>query len=71
MRWIAAMLIAIAAGLPAQVSAQAADEPETTDPEKQAAELGKVAWLRNVDDAVARAKSEARPIFIQFQEVPG
>ncbi len=67
MRWIAAMLIAVAANL----SAQAADAPETTDPEKQAAELGKVAWLRNVDDAVARAKSEARPIFIQFQEVPG
>jgi hypothetical protein len=70
MRWIAAMLIAIAASLPAQVSAQEA-APETTDPEKQAAELGKVAWLRNVDDAVARAKAEARPIFIQFQEVPG
>ena len=67
MRWIAAMLIAIAAPLSAQVAAA----PETTDPEKQAAELGKVAWLRNVDDAVARAKAESRPIFIQFQEVPG
>ena len=34
-------------------------------------ELGTVAWLRNYDDAVARATREERPILLLFQEVPG
>jgi copper chaperone CopZ len=35
------------------------------------AELGKVHWLRNYDDAVALSRKEQKPILILFQEVPG
>ena len=34
-------------------------------------ELGKVAWLRDYDQAVQQAKQENKPILILFQEVPG
>ena len=34
-------------------------------------ELGKVAWIRNYDQAVRLAKKQGKPIFILFQEVPG
>ncbi len=44
------------------------DAPQKGDPP---VELGKVNWLRNFDDAQARADKEDKPIFILFQEVPG
>jgi len=34
-------------------------------------ELGQVTWLRDYDEALARAKVEDKPILILFQEVPG
>ena len=34
-------------------------------------ELGKVHWLRSMDEAVNRSKTECKPILILFQEVPG
>ncbi len=34
-------------------------------------ELGKVNWLRNLDEAKAQAKESGKPIFLLFQEVPG
>lgn len=35
------------------------------------AELGKVAWVRDFDQGLARAKKEQKPVFLLFQEVPG
>ncbi len=34
-------------------------------------ELGAVQWLRNYDEAVAKANAEDKPILLLFQEVPG
>jgi hypothetical protein len=34
-------------------------------------ELGKVHWLRNLEEAKAKSRSECKPILILFQEVPG
>ena len=41
------------------------------DDQQQAIELGKVHWLRNINEAVAFSEQKERPIFILFQEVPG
>ena len=38
---------------------------------KQPVELGKVAWGRNLEDAVAESKKYNKPIALLFQEVPG
>ena len=38
---------------------------------KQPVELGKVAWGRNLDEAVAKSKEQNKPIALLFQEVPG
>lgn len=35
------------------------------------AELGKVTWVRDFDQGLARAKKEQKPVFLLFQEVPG
>jgi hypothetical protein len=40
-------------------------------PKDNPAELGKVDWKRNYDDAITRANNTEKPIFILFQEVPG
>ncbi|MCB9896314.1 MAG: hypothetical protein H6839_17930 [Planctomycetes bacterium] len=48
-----------------------AAETETTDPDTQPKELGSVHWYRNVDTGVELAKEQGKPIFLQFQEVPG
>jgi len=37
----------------------------------QPVELGKVQWLRNLDEAQKKARQEKKPILILFQEVPG
>ena len=37
----------------------------------QPVELGRVHWLRSMQDAQAKSKSECKPILILFQEVPG
>ena len=34
-------------------------------------ELGKVKWLRSMEDALVKSKKECKPILILFQEVPG
>ena len=38
---------------------------------KQPIELGKVAWGRDLDEAVAKSKKSNKPIALLFQEVPG
>ncbi len=43
----------------------------TTDPDTQPKELGVVHWYRNVDTGLDLAKESGKPIFLQFQEVPG
>ncbi|MBK8954210.1 MAG: thioredoxin family protein [Saprospiraceae bacterium] len=40
-------------------------------PACQPVELGKVNWLRSLDAAREKSKSDNKPIFILFQEVPG
>jgi len=40
-------------------------------PTNNPAELGKVNWLRDYDQALVKAEKENKPIFILFQEVPG
>ncbi len=42
-----------------------------TDPADQPKELGSVRWYRNLDEGIAAAKEAGRPLFVQFQEVPG
>lgn len=42
---------------------------QAADP--QPVELGKVHWLRNMNEAIAFSKQKERPIFLLFQEVPG
>ncbi len=34
-------------------------------------ELGQVDWIRNFDEAAAKAKQENKPLLVLFQEVPG
>ena len=38
---------------------------------KQPVELGKVAWGRDLDEAVAKSRKSNKPIALLFQEVPG
>lgn len=38
---------------------------------RQPVELGKVAWGRDLDEAVAKSKKNNKPIALLFQEVPG
>lgn len=60
---VGASILLLASGLMAQaVPAAAAKNPR---------ELGKVAWLRDHDKAVAQSRKAKRPIFLFFQEVPG
>ncbi len=44
---------------------------EKTNPGNQDEELGKVAWYRDYDQAVALSAEQNKPVFILFQEVPG
>lgn len=39
--------------------------------EPQPEELGKVKWLRNYEDAIAKSDKSNKPVLILFQEVPG
>ena len=34
-------------------------------------ELGKVSWLRNFEDGLAKSATSKKPVFLLFQEVPG
>lgn len=34
-------------------------------------ELGRVKFVRSIDQGLARAKIEGRPAFVLFQEIPG
>ncbi len=40
-------------------------------PKSNPAELGKVKWLRNYNEALEQSKKQNLPVFILFQEVPG
>jgi len=37
----------------------------------QPVELGKVKWLRDLDQGIAQARQQQKPVFLLFQEVPG
>ena len=37
----------------------------------QPVELGRVGFLRSVDEGLARAGRDSKPAFVLFQEVPG
>lgn len=43
---------------------------ETATPTTQV-ETGRVNWLRNLDEAKAKAKEADKPILLLFQEIPG
>lgn len=64
----ACLLVLLCASI---ASAGEKNTPVCTDPDDQAVEYGKIAWLRNYDDAVARARKEDKPLMILFDEVPG
>lgn len=49
------------------LGAQAESAPTAGQPK----ELGKVAWIRDHDEALVRSKKTGKPIFLLFQEVPG
>lgn len=34
-------------------------------------EIGRVSWVRDLDDGLSRAKATGKPVFLLFQEVPG
>ena len=59
------------AGLVLVTCSQAFGDAVQTDPKSQPKELGSVSWYRNLDDGIAAAKADGRPLFVQFQEVPG
>lgn len=42
-----------------------------TGPEANPKEAGEIRWLRSLDEGVALAQVTGKPIFLQFQEVPG
>jgi len=41
------------------------------EPEKRPPELGRVPFLRDYAKAVEQAKTEKKPLFVLFDEVPG
>ncbi|MBV6443481.1 MAG: hypothetical protein EPGJADBJ_05237 [Saprospiraceae bacterium] len=45
--------------------------PESTNPQSQPEELGKVNWLRDLATGKTEAEKSGKPILILFQEVPG
>ncbi len=57
---VGASILLLASGLVAQ--AAAAKNPK---------ELGRVSWLRDHAEAVAKSRKINKPIFLLFQEVPG
>ncbi|MCA8940044.1 MAG: hypothetical protein KDB07_09555 [Planctomycetes bacterium] len=50
--------------------ANAADAART-NPKETRSEYGDVSWYTNLDDAIKVAKEANKPIFLQFQEIPG
>ena len=38
---------------------------------EQSTELGQVHWIRDLEQAQQLAKQSGKPLFVQFQEVPG
>ena len=44
---------------------------ERTDPSSQPKELGLVHWYRDLEKGIQRARAADKPLFLQFQEVPG
>lgn len=45
--------------------------PAATAREEGPIELGRVAWMRDLDAALAVARDEEKPVFALFQEIPG
>ena len=44
---------------------------ESGDPFKQAPELGRVHWARELQPALQASASDHKPVLLLFQEVPG
>ena len=44
---------------------------DAADPAQNPVELGRVAWVRDLDAGFAQAKESSRPVFLLFQEIPG
>jgi hypothetical protein len=44
---------------------------ERTDPSSQPKELGLVHWYRDLEKGIQSARAADKPLFLQFQEVPG
>lgn len=42
-----------------------------TNPLDQHIELGKVAWIRDYDEALAKSEATKKPVLMFFQEIPG
>jgi hypothetical protein len=59
--WLAGGVIAALAGIPAPSAAEPAAP----------AELGRVAWTRNYDEALQAARASKKPMLVLFDEVPG
>ena len=61
---LAAWFLLVTVG-PAVIAAEMPQEAES-----RPVELGKVRFLRSVDDGLERARKEGKPAFVLFQEVP-
>ena len=44
---------------------------QSTEVPRAPVELGGVRFLRSIDEALAKAKSDSKPAFVLFQEIPG
>lgn len=46
-------------------------KPGTEKVNSQPIELGKVQWVRSLEEGIEKAKTQQKPVFLLFQEVPG
>lgn len=58
-------------GLLVALSALLAGSPQGAVAAETPIEIGQVAWLRDLDEGLALAKTSGKPVFLLFQEVPG
>ena len=52
-------------------SKQLSTGPAVSDAPNQRVELGRVHWMRDIEQAKGVSKKTGKPIFMLFQEVPG
>ena len=62
------LLFAGSLALPGALASQGVSPQDAA---KNPKELGRVTWLRDFDAAMKRSRKTGKPIFLQFQEVPG